>query len=211
MGKVQAVCISETKGTQKVAVDAVELVQDWGVRGDAHAGDWHRQVSLLSAESARLFKNAGAPIHDGSFGENIVVDGFDFKRMPVGTRYLVGDEVELEQTQTGKHCHDRCEIYHIMGDCIMPREGVFARVVKGGTVRPGDRVIVVYVPSAAEEAKAYEGFAEKWPQAIADEEAARKKEAEVAERKRAFFAERIAKHVSEVLDGKDGEKDGGEK
>ena len=103
MGVVKAVCISERKGTQKTAVEQIELVQDWGVKDDAHAGDWHRQVSLLSAESAQAFKDAGAPVHDGSFGENIVVSGFDFKRLPVGTRYRVGDQVVLQQTQIGKH------------------------------------------------------------------------------------------------------------
>ena len=207
MGVIQAVCISERKGTQKQPVDQIELVEDFGVKGDAHAGNWHRQVSLLSAESADAFKNAGAPIHDGSFGENIVVRGFDFKRMPVGTRYRVGtpetiftnQAIILEQTQTGKHCHSRCEIYHIMGDCIMPREGVFVRVVRGGVVAPGAQMIIDYVPNAETEAKIYASYEEKWPEAIAAEERARARDAEIARRKQEVMAKKVADHVNEVL------------
>lgn len=202
MAVIQAVCISEKKGTQKQPVDSIELVKDFGVRGDAHAGHWHRQVSLLSAESAQAFRSAGAPIHDGSFGENVVVRGFDFKRMPVGTRYRVGqgeDAVLLEQTQTGKHCHDRCEIFHIMGDCIMPREGVFARVLHGGVIQPGQEMQIEYVPDAKAEESIYAGYAEKWPEAIAAEERARAKEAEVARRRQERMAKRIADHVNQVM------------
>ncbi len=202
MGVIQAVCISEKKGTQKSPVDEIELVEDFGVKGDAHAGNWHRQVSLLSAESAEAFKNAGAPIHDGSFGENMVVRGFDFKRMPVGTRYRIGsgdDAIVLEQTQTGKHCHSRCEIYHIMGDCIMPREGVFVRVIKGGVVRPGEEMVIDYVPSAEAEAQIYASYEEKWPEAIAAEERARARDAQAAQRRQQRMAQRVADHVNEVL------------
>lgn len=202
MGVIQAVCISEKKGTQKQPVDEIELVEDFGVKGDAHAGNWHRQVSLLSAESAEAFKSAGAPIHDGSFGENMVVRGFDFKRMPIGTRYRIGSgetAVVLEQTQTGKHCHDRCEIYRIMGDCIMPREGVFARVIRGGSVRPGDEMVIDYVPSVDEEAAAYAEYEARWPEAIAAEERARAREAAAAKRKQERMAQRLAQHVNEVM------------
>ena len=183
MGVVKAVCISEKKGTQKVPVEQIVLKEDWGVEGDAHAGDWHRQVSLLSSESVEAFKAQGAPVHDGSFGENVVVEGFDFKRMPVGTRYAVGtDGVVLEQTQVGKHCHSRCEIYHIMGDCIMPREGVFARVVHGGVVRPGDHVSIEFVPSMFEEAAIAVEIAEKFPASIAAEKEAARKDEEHAKK-----------------------------
>lgn len=179
MGVVKAVCISEKKGTQKEAVPSINLIEEWGVENDAHAGDWHRQVSLLSSESVEAFKAAGAPVHDGSFGENIVVEGFDFKRLPVGTRYAVGTGgVVLEQTQVGKHCHSRCEIYHIMGDCIMPREGVFARVIHGGEVRPGDHISIEFIPSMLEEAAIAVDIAEKFPKSIAAERAARAREAE---------------------------------
>lgn len=179
MATVKAVCISEQKGTQKAPVEQITLRQEWGVENDAHAGAWHRQVSLLSSESVEAFKAQGAPVHDGSFGENIVVEGIDFKRLPVGTRYVVGtDGVELEQTQVGKHCHSRCEIYHIMGDCIMPREGVFARVLHGGIVRPGDHISIEFVPSMLQEAAAAVDIAETFPASIAAEKAARRREEE---------------------------------
>ena len=181
MATVKAVCVSEHKGTQKTSVDEITLREGWGVESDAHAGAWHRQVSLLSSESVEAFKAQGAPVHDGSFGENIVVEGFDFKRLPVGTRFAVGtDGVVLEQTQVGKHCHSRCEIYRIMGDCIMPREGVFARVLHGGVVRPGDRISIEFVPSMMEEAAIAVDIAEAYPEAIAAErEAKRRDEAHV--------------------------------
>lgn len=177
MGVVKAVCTSEHKGTQKTPQESIVLREGWGVEGDAHAGDWHRQVSLLSCESVEAFKAQGAPVGDGSFGENIVVEGFDFKRLPVGTRYAIGTEgVLLEQTQVGKHCHSRCEIYHIMGDCIMPREGVFARVLHGGAVRPGDHVCIEFVPSMMEEAACAVDIAEAFPASIAAEKKAKARE-----------------------------------
>ena len=138
-GCVIAVCTSEKKGTQKKPVDEIKLVQDWGIEGDAHAGKWHRQVSLLSLERIEEFRTRGAQVEYGAFGENIVISGFDFKSEPVGTRFRIGD-VLLEMTQIGKECHSHCEIYKVMGDCIMPREGVFTRVLHGGIVRPGDTV-----------------------------------------------------------------------
>ena len=177
MATVKAVCVSERKGTQKTPVSEIVLREEWGVENDAHAGNWHRQVSLLSSESVEAFKAKGAPVHDGSFGENIIVEGCDFKRLPVGTRFSVGtDGVVLEQTQVGKHCHSRCEIYKIMGDCIMPREGVFARVLHGGIVRPGDHLSVEFVPSALEEAAVAVDIAEMFPEAIAAERAARQRD-----------------------------------
>ena len=137
MGKIKAICISEKKGTAKTQVEQAEFVTDWGVKGDAHGGTWHRQVSLLSDEKIQEFRKKGAEIDYGAFGENLVVEGFDFRALPVGTRFRVG-EVLLEMTQIGKECHSHCAIYQRMGECIMPREGVFARVLRGGSVRTGE-------------------------------------------------------------------------
>ena len=142
MGKVMAVCISEKKGTQKRNVHEALFIEDFGLENDAHAGKWHRQVSLLSYEKIQDFKKKGAPVEDGAFGENLIVSGIDFKNLPVGTRFQSGDVV-LEMTQIGKECHSGCEIYKIMGDCIMPREGVFAKVLCGGRIREGDELTVL--------------------------------------------------------------------
>ena len=142
MGKVMAVYISEKKGTQKRNVHEALFIEDFGLENDAHAGKWHRQVSLLSYEKIQDFKKKGAPVEDGAFGENLIVSGIDFKNLPVGTRFQSGDVV-LEMTQIGKECHSGCEIYKIMGDCIMPREGVFARVIRGGRIREGDELTVL--------------------------------------------------------------------
>ena len=142
MGKVMAICISEKKGTQKRNVHEALFIEDFGLENDAHAGKWHRQVSLLSYEKIQDFKKKGAPVENGAFGENLIVSGIDFKNLPVGTRFQSGDVV-LEMTQIGKECHSGCEIYKIMGDCIMPREGVFARVIRGGRIREGDELTVL--------------------------------------------------------------------
>ena len=141
MGKVLAVCISEKKGTQKKNVGSAVFVEDWGLEGDAHAGKWHRQVSLLSGEKIDAFRAKGAEVEDGAFGENLVVEGIDFAKLPVGTRFRCG-EVVLELTQIGKECHNGCAIFQKMGECIMPREGVFTRVLKGGKVSVGDEMTV---------------------------------------------------------------------
>lgn len=141
MGTVKAVCISEAKGTQKKNVKEAELIEDWGLKNDAHAGKWHRQVSLLSYEQIEAFRNRGAQVEFGAFGENIVVEGYDFKSLPVGSRFRCG-EVLLEMTQIGKQCHHGCEIFQKMGDCIMPREGVFCIVLHGGTVKTGDEFVL---------------------------------------------------------------------
>ena len=142
MGKVMAICISEKKGTQKRNVHEALFIEDFGLENDAHAGKWHRQVSLLSYEKIQDFKKKGAPVEDGAFGENLIVSGIDFKNLPVGTRFQSGDVV-LEMTQIGKECHSGCEIYKIMGDCIMPREGVFAKVLHGGRIQEGDELTVL--------------------------------------------------------------------
>ena len=141
MGNVIAVCISEQKGTQKRNVGTAAFVADWGIEGDAHAGKWHRQVSLLSHDKIEAFRARGAEVADGAFGENLVVAGIDFRTLPIGTRFRCND-VELELTQIGKECHNGCEIYKKMGECIMPREGVFTRVLHGGTVSVGDTLTI---------------------------------------------------------------------
>ena len=142
MGKVIATNISEKKGTQKKNVHSVLLIEDFGIEHDAHAGKWHRQVSLLSYEKIKEFKEKGASVNDGAFGENLIVEGIDFKMLPIGCR-LKCNEVVLELTQIGKECHNGCEIYQIMGDCIMPREGVFTKVLKGGVISEGDEMIII--------------------------------------------------------------------
>ena len=141
-GDVLAVCTSERRGIQKTNVESAVLVKNHGIEGDAHAGSWHRQVSLISADRIEEFRKKGAVVEYGAFGENLVVEGIDFRTLPVGTWLGCGD-VLLEMTQIGKECHTHCAIYHQVGDCIMPREGVFARVLKGGTIRVGDRMAIV--------------------------------------------------------------------
>ena len=141
MGKVVAVCTSERRGIQKKDVSAGYFAADWGIDGDAHAGHWHRQVSLLSADKIAAFNEKGAGVVPGAFGENLVVEGFDFRALPVGTLLRCGD-VLLEMTQIGKECHSHCEIYKKMGDCIMPREGVFARVLEPGEIHVGDEMVI---------------------------------------------------------------------
>lgn len=142
MGTIKAVCVSDMKGIQKTEVPSVTLEEDFGIEGDAHAGKWHRQVSLLSYEKIEEFKSKGAEVIEGSFGENIIVEGFDLKSLPIGTRFACNDVV-LELTQIGKECHAHCAIYHEMGDCIMPREGVFTKVIKGGTISEGDPIDII--------------------------------------------------------------------
>lgn len=142
MGKIIAVCASEKKGTQKRNVGSAVFRTQWGIENDAHAGDWHRQVSLLSREKIDAFRARGAEVADGAFGENLVVEGFDFARLPVGIKFCCGDVV-LEMTQIGKKCHHGCTIFEQMGECIMPREGVFARVLHGGVITVGDELTIL--------------------------------------------------------------------
>lgn len=141
MGKILALCISERKGTSKQEISEAVFIENHGIKGDAHAGNWHRQVSLLAFEKIDDFKKRGAAVRFGDFGENMVIDGIDISSLPIGTRLAAG-EVELEVTQIGKQCHDRCAIYYSVGDCIMPREGVFCRVLKGGELCSGDDIEV---------------------------------------------------------------------
>ena len=137
MGVIKGICISEKRGTAKHEIEEAILAKDWGIQGDAHAGHWHRQVSLLSYEKIEEFRKKGADIELGAFGENLIVSGYDFRNLAVGTRFQCGEAV-LEMTQIGKECHSHWEIYKRMGECIMPREGVFAIVLHGGTIRKGD-------------------------------------------------------------------------
>lgn len=145
MGKIMAVCMSERKGIQKENVHKGEFIEDFGMKEDAHAGKWHRQVSLLSFERIEEFRNRGAKVEFGAFGENLVVSGFDFKTLPIGTQFQCNDVV-LELTQIGKECHHGCNIFQTMGDCIMPREGVFCKVLRGGTIQEGDELTKVGDP-----------------------------------------------------------------
>ncbi len=142
MGIIRAICISTEKGTQKHPVPAAQCIAGWGIEGDAHAGLWHRQISLLSEEKIDDFRRRGAAVPFGAFGENIVVSGLDAAVLPVGTLLCSGGVV-LETTQIGKECHDHCAIYDAVGDCIMPREGVFARVLQGGVLQAGGEIAVV--------------------------------------------------------------------
>jgi MOSC domain-containing protein YiiM len=140
-GKVVAVSVSKNKGERKSPVARVELRENHGIAGDAHAGDWHRQVSLLAVESIRSMRALGLEVEAGDFAENITTEGINLPVLPVGTILELGETV-LEVTQIGKECHTRCAIFHQAGDCVMPKEGIFARVLKGGSVRPGDTIVI---------------------------------------------------------------------
>ncbi len=139
MATVKAVCISEKKGERKKPVEAVELRENHGIVGDGHAGDWHRQVSLLAQESIDKMRAMGLDVNAGDFAENITTTGIDLVSLPIGSRLQVGEAL-LEVTQIGKECHTRCAIYYQAGDCVMPKEGIFARVIIGGMIRPGDEI-----------------------------------------------------------------------
>jgi MOSC domain-containing protein YiiM len=141
-GRIFAVCISEKKGERKKPVDFVDLKENHGIVGDAHSGEWHRQVSLLALESIRKMQEKGLNVSSGDFAENLTTEGIDLPSLPVGTRLAIGETL-TEVTQIGKECHTRCEIYHQAGDCVMPREGIFVKVIIGGRVKKGDKVEVV--------------------------------------------------------------------
>lgn len=140
MAEVIAVCISEKKGERKKPVEAVELRENHGIAGDAHAGDWHRQVSLLAKESIDKMRAMGLDVTNGDFAENITTSGINLPSLPVGSRLQIGEAL-LEVTQIGKECHTRCAIYYQAGDCVMPKEGIFARVLKPGVIKAGDAVV----------------------------------------------------------------------
>ncbi|EOU2037653.1 MAG: MOSC domain-containing protein [Clostridium perfringens] len=139
MSKVRAICISEKKGTAKVQVPKAEFIEDFGIKGDAHAGKWHRQVSLLAFEKIEDFRADGGNVDFGAFGENLVVDGIELNKLPIGQKIKIG-EVLLEVTQIGKKCHDKCAIYYQVGRCIMPTYGIFTKVLNGGEVILGEEV-----------------------------------------------------------------------
>ena len=140
--EVIAVCISTNKGERKKPVAAVELRENHGIVGDGHAGEWHRQVSLLAMESIAKMQKLGLDVDTGDFAENITTRGIDLPALPIGTRLAMGATV-IEVTQIGKECHTRCAIFYQAGDCVMPKEGIFAKVLRGGMVRPGDCIEVL--------------------------------------------------------------------
>jgi MOSC domain-containing protein YiiM len=141
-GKVLAVNISEEKGTRKTNIQSCALLKDFGLKGDAHAGPWHRQVSLLANESIQKMRALGLKVGYGDFAENITTEGVDLVHLPIGTTMRIGDSVLLRVTQIGKECHDRCAIYYQAGDCVMPKEGIFAEVLSEGEVKAGDEIII---------------------------------------------------------------------
>ena len=143
-GQIVAVSVSEEKGTRKHNVKEAELSVEYGIEGDAHAGEGHRQVSLLAMESIEKMRSQGLEVKPGDFAENLTTQGLDLVTLPIGTRLTLGRErqVLVEVTQIGKECHNRCAIYYLAGDCVMPREGIFVRVLRGGKVLPGDPIEV---------------------------------------------------------------------
>lgn len=142
MSKVRAICISEKKGTAKVKVKEATFIDDFGIKGDAHAGKWHRQVSLLAFEKIDEFNKEGGNVDFGAFGENLVVDFIELDKLPIGQKIKIG-EVVLEVTQIGKKCHDKCAIYKQVGRCIMPVYGIFTKVIKGGNISLGEEVYLI--------------------------------------------------------------------
>lgn len=142
-GRINAISVSKEKGTQKVNVSEAELKTDFGIIGDAHAGSTHRQVSLLAVESIEEMVAKGAKVSPGNFAENITTEGIDLLLLEVGSKLKLGESTELEITQFGKRCHSRCEIFKQVGDCIMPREGIFAKVIKPGRINVGDAIEVL--------------------------------------------------------------------
>ena len=140
-GKVLAVNVSLNKGERKKAVPEATLLVEHGIEGDAHAGDWHRQVSLLAMESIAKMQALGLDVGEGDFAENITTQGVDLVHLPIGSRFTLGETL-LEVTQIGKECHKGCEIRKAVGECIMPKKGLFAKVLEGGVIRPGDGVVL---------------------------------------------------------------------
>ena len=143
-GKIVAVCRSEKKGTIKKEIAEGLLIEDFGLEKDAHSGKWHRQISLLGVESINKMKGKGFKIKHGDFAENLTVKGLILYKLPKGAKLKIGETVLLEVTQIGKKCHYDCEIRKKIGDCVMPREGIFARVLEGGKVKTGDEIEVLY-------------------------------------------------------------------
>jgi len=138
-----SIAVSKKKGTRKVPLEEACLIKDHGLEGDAHAGMWHRQVSFLASESIEKARKQGLDVTFGDFAENIATSGIDWKNLSVGTRVKLGESAEVEISQIGKECHNKCAIYYQAGDCIMPKEGVFARVLEGGKICCGDKVELI--------------------------------------------------------------------
>ena len=141
MGKVLAICISEKKGTLKSEISEAKFIEDFGIENDAHAGKWHRQVSLLEFNKIDEFRKKGANVDFGAFGENLVIEGIELHTLSIGQKIKIGD-VLLEVTQIGKKCHDKCQIYYQVGECIMPKNGIFTKVLNGGNVKVGDECTI---------------------------------------------------------------------
>ncbi|MHB1296603.1 MAG: MOSC domain-containing protein [Anaerolineae bacterium] len=141
-GNILAVCTSEKKGTRKKNIGSAVIRVDWGIEGDAHAGDWHRQISLLAIESIDKMRAKGLKVGPGDFAENLTTEGIVLVDLPIGTKMKLGETL-VEVTQIGKICHNHCAIYYQAGDCVMPREGIFVKVLEGGTLRVGDSIEVL--------------------------------------------------------------------
>ncbi len=141
--KIVSIAKSNKKGARKVQIEEASLIPDHGLEGDAHAGTWHRQVSFLAAESIEKARKKGLDVTFGDFAENIATEGVNWEKLPIGTRLEIGDTALVEITQIGKECHNKCAIYYMAGDCIMPREGIFARVLKAGKIHSGDSIRIV--------------------------------------------------------------------
>ncbi|MBF0407337.1 MAG: cyclic pyranopterin monophosphate synthase MoaC [Candidatus Riflebacteria bacterium] len=143
IGKIEKLAISPGKGTPKEPIDKCQLITEFGLKDDAHAGKWHRQVSLLAIESVEKMRSKGLDVTFGSFAENICTSGLTLYELPIGSLMLVGEGTIMQITQIGKECHTKCAVYHRAGDCVMPREGIFTRVLTGGEVSTGDQIIVI--------------------------------------------------------------------
>jgi len=139
--RIVSINVSDKKGVRKKAVDTAVLEENYGIKGDGHASEkWHRQISLLALESIKKMQAKGLDVGSGDFAENLTTEGIDLVSLPIGTRITVGKNIEMEVSQIGKVCHNRCAIYHQAGDCVMPKEGIFAKVLRGGTVKTGDDI-----------------------------------------------------------------------
>lgn len=143
MGKIISINVSKKTGTIKTPVEEANFLVDHGIKGDAHAKNWHRQISLLDVESIAKVKNKGLKVYDGSFAENLTTEGMNLYSLPVGTKLKIGETIQ-EVTQIGKECHnDGCAVKKIVGDCVMPREGIFTKVIKSGKVKIGDSIEII--------------------------------------------------------------------
>jgi MOSC domain-containing protein YiiM len=143
MGIIKAVCTSPEKGMRKKNIDEGLLIKEYGLKDDAHSGPWHRQVSLLANESVNKMRAKGLDVGPGDFAENLTTEGIDLVNLPIGTKIKIGTESVGEVTQIGKECHAHCAIYYQAGDCVMPREGIFVRILEGGPVKVGDAIDVM--------------------------------------------------------------------